>query len=361
MSRISSRKIVVIGGYGTFGSLISEQLLNSASVVIAGHNQHIGGKYAASIGAEFVWCDINDKNSVQTAISHAAVVINASGPFRPNDYFVPQACIEAKCHYIDLADNRAYVKEFRQLHDEAKSNGVFACTGASTTPAVTSALVFGLMTETSKAHSIEIYLSAGNRNAAGVSTFESILAYVGVPIQVWRKGRWEWSSGWGLQERIEFPAPVGKRLVQLCDVPDLELFPELFGANEVMFKAGLELPIFNIGLSALARVKELIPRLDLVSLAKPLVKISRFFKSFGSYAGGVMIRLEDKHGHHKSLSFTTSQNGPRLPTAPAVLLTRKILTEGPPDLGAFPCVGLLRLDEFRSYLEPFGFQLISLE
>ena len=359
MNKALEQKIVILGGYGAFGSLISEQLLNSAIVVISGRNQVTGEKFANEIGANFVYCDTKDKISLQKAISGAFLVINASGPFLPNDYSIPLTCIEEHCHYIDLADNRKYVKEFKQLHNLAKAKDVFVCAGASTTPAVTHAMVSELKAKVTNLHSIKIYMSAGNKNKPGLSTFQSILSYAGVPVQVWRNGQWEWFSGWGLSEVIDFPLPVGRRFVQLCDVPDLELFPGLFEADEVLFKAGVELAIFNFGLSALAQLKKRVPQVNLTSLAEPLVNISQLFKSFGSYSGGVLVKLENGDGTCRSLSFVTSQNGPRLPTAPAVLLAKKILLEGPPAYGAFPCLDYINLADFRNYLESFGFQLIS--
>ena len=359
MNKFSREKIVVIGGYGTFGSLISEQLLNSANLAIAGRDQIRGQKFADSIGAGFVLCDAKDKRSLRNAISGAFIVINASGPFLPSDYSIPHTCIEEKCHYIDLSDNPEYVKEFKQLDSLAKAKVVFVCTGASTTPAVTYALISELKTQFSNIDSIKIYLSAGNKNRAGVSTFESILSYAGIPIKVWINGQWELLSGWGLSEIVNFPPPVGKRFVQLCDVPDLELFPKLFEADQVIFKAGVELPIFNIGLSLLAQAKKHFPQINLRSLAKPLVEVSRVFKSFGSFSGGVLVKLGDKNGNSKILAFVTFQNGPRLPTAPAVLMAKKILAKGPTDCGAFPCIGFIQLAEFQNYLEPFGIRLIS--
>jgi hypothetical protein len=359
MHKYSNQKIVILGGYGTFGSLISEQLVNSANVVIAGRDRESGQEFADSIGANYVLCNAKDKDSLQKAVSGAYIVINASGPFLPRDYSIPQTCIEENCHYIDLADGREYVKEFMQLDELAKERGIFSCTGASTTPAVTHALVSQLCTRFPHVHSIKIYLSAGNKNKPGISTFESILSYVGTPIRVWNHGQWENFVGWSSSEYIKFPPPVGKRFVQLCNVPDLELFPKLFDADKVIFKAGVELPIFNLGLSVLAQVKRYIPQINLTVLAKPLVKISRLFRNLGSFSGGVLVMLQDARGNKESLSFVTSENGPRIPASPAVLLTRKILRTGPPARGAFPCVGFVNLDEFRSYLEPFGIKLIQ--
>ena len=289
------------------------------------------------------------------------MVINASGPFYSNDYSIPRICIGENCHYIDLADDREYVKNFPQLNDAAKEQKVFACTGASTSPAVTYALVRELNTNFQEAHSIKIYMTAGNKNEAGVSTFSSILSYAGTPVSVWDFGQWEKFMGWGLSEIFGFPPPVGRRFVQLCNVPDLELFPKLFKADQVVFKAGVELPIFNIGLSVLAQFKRLIPQINLPSFAETLVKISGLFKYFGSYAGCVLVKVQYKSGNRKSLAFVTSQNGPRIPASPAVLLARKILNDKTPAYGAYPCVGFISLGEFRNYLEPFGIKFNSIE
>ena len=358
MHSASKRKIVVLGGYGTFGSLISARLANFANVVITGRNQATGQKFADSIDAGFSRCDAKNEKSLRSAIIGAHIVINATGPFRPNDYSIPSTCIEENCHYIDIADDREYVTGFIKLDAQANAKGILACTGASTTPAVTSAMVSDLSSNFQEIDSIKIYLSAGNKNKPGVSTFESILSYVGTPIQVWNDRRWEEFMGWGLTEYFEFPVPVGRRMVQLCDVPDLELFPKLFGASQVIFKAGVELPIFNLGLFCLAQLKKFMPPLNLPSLAKPLVEISALFSKFGSYSGGVLVKITDKSGQSKTISFVTSQNGPYLPTSPAVLLARKLLHENPPP-GAYPCVGFIKLNEFRNYLEPFGIKLVA--
>ena len=359
MNKTSNRKIVVLGGYGAFGSLISDQVAKFANVVIAGRNQATGEKFANSIGAGFSLCDAKNEASLRNAITGADIVINASGPFLPNDYSIPSTCIEENCHYIDIADDREYVTGFIKLDIQAKDRGTLACTGASTTPAVTSAMISELSSNFPEIDSIKIYLSAGNKNKPGVSTLESILSYTGMPIRVWNHGQWKEFMGWGLTEYFEFPAPVGRRILQLCDVPDLEIFPKLFGASQVMFKAGVELPILNIGLLFLAHLKKVIPQLNLPALAKPLIEISRLFKIFGSYSGGILVRVEDKRGKSKSISFVTSQNGPYLPTSPAVLLARKLLNEQIPACGAFPCVGFISLDEYRNYLESFGIKLIS--
>jgi hypothetical protein len=292
-------------------------------------------------------------------VSGALLVVNAAGPFQATDYSIPQTCIEQGCHYIDLGDGREYVAGVAQLHQRAIDQGVFVCVGASTTPAITSAVVARLAPSFSHIRSIKIALTAGNKNQAGVSTIASILAYVGSPVQVWQDGQWRRKTGWGLGEFIDFPKPVGRRRVQLCDVPDLQLFPHLFHADRVVFKAGVELTVLNYALGVLAQLRRLRPSLNLPALAGPLVSLSNLFKSLGTYRGCFAVWVRGDNGQEKALALVAPQNGLRVPTAPAVLLARKVLAGGVSSTGAYPCIGFLSLAEFAEYLQPFSIFLVD--
>jgi len=346
---------VILGGYGSFGSLIADQFSNSPDTIVAGRNMEEGQLFARSKAVEFQYCDLSDNQSLRKLLSNSRLVINAAGPFKPNEYQIPRMCIEAGCHYIDIADGRQYVTGITQLNKLAKENQIFICAGASTVPAVTSAMIADIKTsDFDSIDSIRIALTAGNKNKPGVSTFSSILSYVGTSIQVWQGGGWKTHKGWGLAEFITFPPPVGKRRVQLCDVPDLELFPNIYKANSVIFKAGVELLIFNYALSILAVFRRMFPAVNLPPLAGNLVKISRLFKNFGSYSGAVMVWLKNNDGKEKSIALATSINGARIPTAPAVLLAKKVISVGAPAFGAFPCIGFLTYKELENYFAQFG-------
>jgi saccharopine dehydrogenase-like NADP-dependent oxidoreductase len=311
-------RIVILGGYGTFGSLIAENLAKSgAQVVIAGRDAAKGQAFAASLGAGFGQCDVRSTVSLSETVSGAQLVINASGPFQATDYSIPQTCIERGCHYVDLGDGRNYVTGVAQLHESAKAHDVFVCLGASTTPAITSAAVAELRPSFQHIHSIKVALSAGNKNQAGVSTIASILAYVGSPVRVWQDGQWRERRGWGMGEFIKFPQPVGRRRVQLCDVPDLDLFPELFKADNVVFKAGVELTLFNYALGILAGVRSLHPSLNLPALARPLVFLSKLLKPLGTLHGSFAVWVTGDTGQEKALALVAPRNGPRVPSCPS--------------------------------------------
>lgn len=353
---MSQRQVIILGGSGTFGRHIAESVcaLPDAKVTIAGRNANKGEPFAASLDANFRRCDAKDATSLKDVVADAWLVINASGPFRSNDYSIPQACIDAGCHYIDIADGRDYVADIVQLDKAARARNVFICAGASTTPAITSAIVSELQTKLGQIDSIKIALNAGNRNPAGVSTIAAILSYVGCPVTVWREGEWCAIRGWSLGEFVEFPPPVGRRRVQLCDVPDLALFPELFGARDVVFKAGVELTILNYAIAALAKLKQVCPPLNLPSLARPLVSMSKLFKPFGTFHGGCAVWVTDTDGRQAGAALVARENGPRIPASPAFLLAEKLLSGKIGDTGACPCIGFLQLADFAEFLAPYN-------
>jgi hypothetical protein len=349
-----SPRVIILGGYGTFGSLIAEQLARSdAKVLIAGRDPMKAKRFADALQAGFVQCDLRSRTSLQDTVSGAYLLINAAGPFQAKDYSIPEVCIAQGCHYIDLGDGREYVSGVTELHERARAQRVFVCVGASTTPAVTFAAVSELRSQVQRIRSIKVALTAGNKIPAGASTIASILSYVGLLVRVWQGGRWREITGWGLGEFIDFPPPVGRRRVQLCDVPDLELFPQLFAADNVIFKAGLELTLFNYTIAGLARLRRPFPALKLPRLARPLVSVSKLFKWLGTFHGSVAVMVADDTGQERSLALVAPQNGPRVPCAPAVLLARKLIAGWTPEPGAYPCIGFIELAEFAEHLKPF--------
>ncbi|MBT6155677.1 MAG: NAD(P)H-binding protein [Planctomycetaceae bacterium] len=353
---MTKRNVLILGGYGTFGRHVAEDIAatSEAQVTIAGRNPGKGKPFAETLGVGFRQCDANDSASLRKAVEDAWLVINASGPFKATDYSIPQTCIDAGCHYIDMADGRDYVVNIVQLDEAASNQRVFVCAGASTTPAITSALVAELQPQLGRIRSIQIALNAGNRNQAGVSTIATILSYVGCPVRVWQDGRWRTMRGWSAGEFVEFPPPVGRRRVQLCDVPDLEVFPQHFEVDDVIFKAGVELTILNYAIAAMARLKQICPPLNLPSFARPLVCMSKLFKPFGTLHGGCAVWATDLDGRQKSVALVAHENGPRIPGSPAILLARKLLSGEISNTGAYPCIGFLRLADFAEFLAPFN-------
>jgi hypothetical protein len=352
--------VTILGGTGVFGSRIARNLAKStdATLRIVGRNETIGRALAREINGEFCFALLNDASSLTRAIDESHIVIHAAGPFQGHDYRVAERCIECGAHYLDLADARAFVAGIGQLDAEAKRRGVFVTAGASSVPAVTHAMVSSVLQEFASIGTMDIALSPGNQNPRGASTIAAILSYLGKPIRVWDRGTWTARRDWGDAHRRAFPFSVGVRRVHNCDVPDLELFPDAFGADSVHFFAGVELNIINHTLSVLAALRRIVPMRDLERLAPLFLKGSLLLYRFGSKNGALAVWVHGVDSEDRSverrIAIVTEDDGPATPCAPATILTQKVLRGGPPAIGAMPCMGFLTLTEIAVHLEQFG-------
>lgn len=354
------KTVTVLGGYGVFGARIARALAHTEglSVSVAGRHRERGLGFADAIGARFVICDLSDEASLDACLADTDLLIHAAGPFQDRGHPVARACVRAGVHYLDISDARDVVCNVVAMDQAAREAGVVVVSGASAVPAISSSMVSHLARDVAAIDTLEITLSPGNRNPRGNATVAAILSYLGRPHRVWIDGHWTVQHGWSDRTRVDFPEPVGTRHAYSCDVPDLELFPKLFGARSVRFRAGLELGVFNRAMAALGWLRRLHVVPDLRGLAPLFCRASSWFSRMGSGCGGLHVRLtgRDETGapaDHRA-ALIAEDDGPAIPAAPAILLARKLLLGTALLPGAYPCTGLLTLDEILAHLRPTG-------
>ena len=134
-------KILLFGGYGSFGSRIVELLKSESKLclVIAGRSLEKARSLCARHGdaqAKLVPLRLDREFRVAEQLREIAPdwVIDASGPFQAYGekcYAVIEACIAAKVHYLDLADGSEFVKGVSSFDERAKLASVFVLSGVS--------------------------------------------------------------------------------------------------------------------------------------------------------------------------------------------------------------------------------------
>ena len=103
-------KILIVGGYGTFGGRLVDLVSNTADleIIVAGRNITKGKAFVAvrnSIAK--LEALAFDRNAPNLEGLKPDLVVDASGPFQaygPDCYNLVEACIAERCNYIDLAD-----------------------------------------------------------------------------------------------------------------------------------------------------------------------------------------------------------------------------------------------------------------
>jgi hypothetical protein len=281
-------------------------------------------------------------------------VVNASGPFQGQDYRVAEACVQAGCHYIDLADGREFVTGIDVLNARAIHAGVLVTSGASSVPALSSAAADRLVRGLRTVEEIKVGISPGNRTERGLSTVQGILSYCGKNLP---SASGQASIGWLGSQRHVYPNPVGPRLHSPCDVPDLTLFPLRYaGHPKVEFGAGLELAFLHRGMNLMAWMAHHGWVKNWSSHARWLKLAADLFKTWGSDAGAMHVSIVGTAADRRSVSRTWQLvarhgDGPYVPTLAATSLIRKIATCASVHHGAMPCAGLLTLEDFAQEMQ----------
>jgi hypothetical protein len=362
--------VVVLGGYGVFGSRVVRSLVRHSEleVMVAGRNGRAAEVLCATLpdrNATPITLDCRAPDAVERLQAlRPIVVVDAVGPFQERNHVLARGCAEGRIHYIDLADSRRHVCSIVELDPLARDTGTLLISGASTVPALSTAVVDELVCDLATVAAIDVGISPGHRAPRGVATVESILSYCGHRIPAFRDGRSYTEFGWGGLHRHRYPAPVGSRWLSNVDVPERGLWPSRYPALRSMrLAAGLELSVLHLALSAAARLVRLGVTRSLVPRARFMIRVADAFDPWASDAGAMHVRVGgvDHQGRGIERTWTLIAergDGPQIPATPAAVLVKKLL--GVPgyasltERGACPCMGLLTLTEILNELEAFA-------
>jgi hypothetical protein len=353
------KEVLVFGGYGGFGGRVARSLANAGfAVTVAGRSAAKAEAFCArhpdlalrplalardhGLGAETPW-----------------LVVDAAGPFQDIDHRLPEACIAVGCHYLDLADGRDFVCGIDTLDAAARAAGVVIISGASSLPALSAAVCDRLAASLDRVSAIDAALSAGNRFAEGVSVTRAVLSYAGKPVFLWRGQAWRRGFGWQEMGRIVFRvagAPVLRRRVAICDVPDLALFPNRYrGRPAARFRAGTELDVQNVGLWLMSWLVRWRWLASLRPLTGVMVLGQRALGWIGGERSAMRVVVKGWRGERAVRRAWTvlaeRGDGPWIPTLAVPLLAAKLDSLAP---GARSAAGSLSLEEFERAFAPFA-------
>lgn len=379
MATDAAYRIVILGGYGQFGTRIVRWLAREAGCHIVVAGRHPGQaaslvadieRTGASAGLSAARLDSESPDfAAQIVALRTDLLIHTAGPFTDPTYRVARACIEAGANYIDLADNRAFVLGIGDLQAAAREKGLLVVSGASTVPAVSAAVVDHYRGRFTRIDTIDIGITPGSRAPRGLSTIASVLTYCGKPFRRWQGGSWRQVYGWQDLHGVRYPE-LGTRWFANCDIPDLELFPARYAVGQsVTFAAALELGVMQFGVWAMSwlvrsgLVKSWLPAAALLKAASdPLAH-------FGSDRGGMHVRIAgiDANGraHHVEwFLIAGSGDGPTIPCIASIVIARKLARRElwglePGASGAMPCVDMLTLEEFQSAVEGLDIRYVE--
>ena len=347
----TSPRVVVYGGNGFFGRIIVDDLLRhtTAQIEIASRSgrtvEYPGFEYRVRV----VESDLCNEASVLRTIAGADLVIVTAGPFQGMPLTVLQACIAECVPYIDVGDDRDFVRRAYALAESGEMpKGMVALIGCSVVPGLTSLLTRFAQATVPSIIKTKICISPGTRHPRGPGSFACLLSTVGQEYTAPANGNEEPVTGWTQPERVSFPMPMGDRTVyRVVDIADHFIQPRYFGTRTVEFRIGSELTVLNLLLSVVRGIRQRfgIGVSGLVPISRVLINLAALF---GSTAGGVMVEVAGHAGEeHRSETWCVfaDEGGERIPSMVPAIAAEMILRKEIAGTGIVPLTDWITRDQ----------------
>jgi hypothetical protein len=315
-------RIVVFGGYGIFGGIVARELTRlGMPLMIAGRDGERAAVFANSLGPDHrgICADVTNAADCRTALAGATVAVHCAGPFRATDTALLEASLATGCHYVDIADDRAYATKVREYSDRFNANGLAAVYGCSSLPGISGALAkCATAVPAASWQRARVTLFIGNDNPKGQAAVASLLAGLNQPI-VAPQGE---LRGFRDREIVPLPPPFGPRPVFNFESPDYDLLPAQIGVPSVSVKVGFELRAATYLFAALARLPFRYGR----GAARLLNLPARMLRGIGSSGGAVMAELFATDGSVQRAAVVARHDGQRMAALPCVYAIQALAT-----------------------------------
>jgi len=334
-------RIVVLGGYGVFGSRLAQLLVRDGhDVVIAGRSSGKARALAERLCCKYVALDLRaDPEGIFGASPN--VVVDAAGPFQTyggDPYIIPRLCLAHNADYLDLSDDAGFTKGIGVLDEQARRSGRRLLSGVSSVPGISSAVAADLCAKLDEVLLIETTILPGNRAPRGTSVISSIIGQLGTTSRALRGGVWRNQPCWS-DSRLVRLAPDLARTARFIEVPDIHLFPEFFRARSVIFRAGMELNALNTAMRFVGAVRRRWMFAITRRRAEVFRRIANLFLPFGTDRGGMRVVVVGQTGRtvirREWRLIAEAGDGPYIPAVAARALIRRLDRVSP---GARPCL-----------------------
>jgi hypothetical protein len=363
-------RVLVVGGYGTFGGRLVKLLAGDArvAVFVAGRSLRKACEFCTGLAAQATLIPIAFDRAGDVGRQIAAlkpdIVVDASGPFQiygDNPYALAEACLAQRVHYIDLADSPGFVEGIARYDAPARNANIVMLSGVSTTPVLTTAVIRRLA-RGMEMQAVTAGIAPSPFSNIGLSVVRGIASYAGKRLQVRRDGRDIQATALVDSHRFTV-APPGQIPLppvrfSLVDTPDRIFVPKLWpGLASAWLGAGPRPALWHRALSTLAALHRwrLFPALTpFAGLFHSVISRLRW----GEHRGGMFVEIvgtpNDGEPVRRSWHMIAEgDDGPLIPSMPVYAIIAKFLSGDAPRAGARACLDDLELEDYERIFPRF--------
>jgi hypothetical protein len=344
--------VIVFGAYGVFGRHVASELAKrGVPLTVAGRDLAKAEAFARELNQRAAVADVTNIDSCRAVLDGHAVAVNCAGPFNALGTSLLDACLDAGCHYCDIADDRGYAAAVRGYDQRFRDQSRAAVYGCSSLPGISGSLALRAMHGATPVERVRVTLFIGNKNPKGRAAVGSLVAQLGRPI-VAPQGE---LRGFREREVVDLPPPFGRRAVFNFQSPEYDLFPLLLGAKSVSVKVGFESRFGTYACAALAKLGLAYGRRTAALFDFP----GRLMGWYGHSGGFVMTELFLADDSVRRAAIGGPSDGQRMAALPCALVAQKLASIEGLHIGASTAYEFLGADGLLDALAAAGFSSSS--
>ncbi len=116
---------MIYGANGYTGELAArEAARRKLRPILAGRDGEAVARLASELGLESRSFSLDDPDRARESLAGVTAVLHCAGPFMRTSAPMVRACLEARCHYLDITGEIAVFEAIMRLNDQAKAAGV---------------------------------------------------------------------------------------------------------------------------------------------------------------------------------------------------------------------------------------------
>ncbi|WP_042161857.1 saccharopine dehydrogenase family protein [Paenibacillus gorillae] len=202
-------QILVVGGYGHVGQIISKALAASypGKVYAAGRSIEKAAAFSRSTGGRVLPMQIQMNNSIDPEqLQPFKLVVMCLD--QQDDTFV-RLCLSLGIHYIDLSAKDAFLSQVEGLNEMAAASGSTAVLSIGLAPGLTNLMTARAMLELDHADSVDITIMLGLGDRHGQAAIEWTIDNLAEDFEIVRDGRKTMVKSFTDGKRTDLGADIG--------------------------------------------------------------------------------------------------------------------------------------------------------
>ena len=248
-------KILIIGGYGHVGRIISLELADQFPhhVIAAGRSLQKAEKLSLESKGTILPLSLdifNLKTSIEEVLNGVSQVIMCLD--QPDTHFVEEI-VRKGIDYIDVTASNSFLESMTTHDDLAKTFGSSVILSVGLAPGLTNLLAAHVNEELDEINHLDIFIMLGMGDEHGDAAIYWTLDNANTEFSVWEEGRQKIVRSFEDGKRTSLPS-IGTRTAYRFNFPDQHSLPKTLGFRSVSSRLCFDLEIVTKIFAALKKI-----------------------------------------------------------------------------------------------------------